>query len=41
MLSNAKWEILQVFPEINKVSVVSAKWEILRVFPGENKVSVV
>ena len=44
MLSNAKWEILQVFPGVNKVRVLSnkvAKWEVLQVFPGVNKVSVV
>ena len=40
MLSNAKWEILQIFPDVNKVSS-NAKGEILQVFPGVLKVSVV
>ena len=45
MLSNAKWENLQVFPGVYKSVFSNAKWEILQeilqVFPGVNKVSVV
>ena len=41
MLSNAKWEILQVFPGYKRSVLSNAKWEILQVFPGVNKVSVI
>ena len=40
MLSSAKWDTLQVFPGVNKVSV-ARQVEVLQVFPGVHKVSVV